>query len=299
MEFGRLITAMITPFDENLQVDWEQTKRLIDYLIDEQKSDSLVVCGTTGESPTLTEEEKLGLFELAVRQAKGRCKIIAGTGSNNTMQSVQLSKKAQEIGVDGLLLVSPYYNRPSEEGLFRHFKTIAEAVSLPIMIYNVPSRTGVKISVQTTLKLAQIPNIVATKESTADLDQVTQLVQSAPEHFKVYSGDDNMTLPMMSVGGYGVVSVASHVRGKEIKEMMEAFLQGDVKRAAKLHGQLHPIFKGLFECPHRVPNPVPVKYALSLHGFDSQRVRLPLVEATEAEREFIRNLFSSTVAQKV
>ncbi|MGO4184708.1 4-hydroxy-tetrahydrodipicolinate synthase, partial [Paenibacillus sp. TAF43_2] len=210
MEFGRLITAMVTPFDADGHIDWETTAKLIDYLIEEQQSDSLVVSGTTGESPTLSDEEKLELFRFAVKHANGRCKIIAGTGSNNTAHSIHLTKDAEAAGVDGILLVAPYYNRPSQEGLYQHFKAIAGATKLPILLYNVEGRTGVNISVETTLRLAQIDNVVATKDC-ASTDQLTQIISGAPAGFKVYSGDDSATLPALAIGAYGIVSVAGHV----------------------------------------------------------------------------------------
>ncbi|AEI44280.1 4-hydroxy-tetrahydrodipicolinate synthase [Paenibacillus mucilaginosus] len=286
MDFGRLITAMITPFNSDLQIDWEGFETVFDYLIDEQESDSLVICGTTGESPTLTEEEKLQLFEAAVKRAKGRCRIIAGTGSNDTAHSIHLSQAAEKLGVDALLLVAPYYNRPSQEGLYQHFKAIAESVSIPVILYNVPSRSSVNISAETTIRLSQIPNIVATKDCTGT-DQLTQIVSGAAEGFLVYTGDDSAGLPALSVGAHGIVSVASHVVGKQMKQMIEAYLGGDVKQAAKLHGQLLPVFGGLFT----FPSPAPVKAALSLKGLPAGGVRLPLVEANEAERKFIASLF--------
>ncbi|AZK47738.1 4-hydroxy-tetrahydrodipicolinate synthase [Paenibacillus lentus] len=291
MDFGRLITAMVTPFDDKGVIDWEQTARLIEYLIEEQKSDSLVICGTTGESPTLSEEEKVSLFEFAVKQVKGRCQIIAGTGSNSTEESIQLTEKAEKCGVDGVLLVAPYYNKPNQEGLYRHFEAIARSTELPIMLYNVPSRTVISLSAETTLRLAELPNVVATKEC-ASLEQVAQIVTGAPERFKVYSGDDSATLPALSVGAYGIVSVASHIIGKQMKEMIESFLNGRVADSAKLHRELLPVFKGLFECPHPVPNPVAVKYALNASGIAVGSVRLPLIPPTEEEARFIRNLLS-------
>lgn len=285
MDFGRLITAMVTPFDEQERINWGETARLIDYLIEEQKSDSLVVCGTTGESPTLSDEEKLELFRFAVEHAAGRCKVIAGTGSNNTAHSIHLSKEAEKTGVDGLLLVAPYYNKPSQEGLYRHFSTIAATTSLPIMLYNVPSRTMISLSAETTLRLAQIPNIVATKEC-APLNQVAEVAGAAPAGFRVYSGDDSAALPAIAVGAHGVVSVASHIIGSPMKEMITSFLAGRVGEAAKLHQKLLPIFKGLFECP----NPVAVKYALTQQGYSVGSVRLPLIPPTEAEAERIMKL---------
>ena len=289
MSFGRLITAMVTPFDENLNIDWDTTAKLIDYLIDEQKTDSLVVSGTTGESPTLTDDEKVALFSFSVKHAAGRCKIIAGTGSNETAHSVQLTKKAQEVGVDGILLVAPYYNKPSQEGIYPHFRTIAEATTLPVILYNVPSRTVVSVTAETTLRLAQIPNIVATKEC-ASLEQMTEIVANAPENFVLYSGDDGVTLPTLSVGGYGIISVASHIVGAQMKDLIAAYLEGRVQEAQALNAKLFPVFKGLFNCPNPVPNPVAVKYALTLRGLPVGGVRLPLVQATEAEKKFLQNL---------
>ncbi len=292
MSFGRLITAMVTPFDENLNIDWDTTAKLIDYLIDEQKSDSLVVSGTTGESPTLSDDEKVDLFRFAVKHAAGRCKIIAGTGSNETAHSVHLTKKAEEVGVDGILLVAPYYNKPSQEGIYQHFRTIAEATTLPVILYNVPSRTVVSLSAETTLRLAKIPNIVATKEC-ASLEQMTEIVAGAPEGFVLYSGDDGVTLPTLSVGGYGIISVASHVVGARMKELIEAYLDGRVREAQALNAELFPVFKGLFNCPHPVPNPVAVKHALTLRGLPVGGVRLPLMPANEAEAKFLQNLLNA------
>jgi len=289
MDFGRLITAMVTPFDENGRIDWEMTGRVIDYLIEEQKSDSLVVSGTTGESPTLTDDEKVELFRFAASHARGRAKIIAGTGSNETAHSVHLTAKAEECGVDGILLVAPYYNRPSQEGLYQHFKAAAAATGLPVMLYNVPGRTVVNISAETTLRLAEIDNIFAVKEC-AGIDQITQILNHAPEGFLVYSGDDIMTLPVLAVGGHGIVSVASHIIGAKMKRLIEAYLGGDVREAARLHRECQPVFSGLFNCPHPVPSPVPVKYALTERGLAVGGTRLPLVGPTEAEKAFIRKL---------
>lgn len=289
MEFGRLITAMVTPFDQQSKVDFTQVGILMDDLIEEQKSDSLIICGTTGESPTLTEEEKLELFHFAVKYARGRAKIIAGTGSNDTEESVQLSKKAEKIGVDGVLLVTPYYNRPTQEGMYQHYKKIAENIQIPIMLYNVPGRTGVNLSVEVTVLLSKIPNIVATKDC-ADLDQLTRIVAETSPDFRVYSGDDSQTLPALSIGAHGIVSVASHIIGKEMKTMMELYMTGETQAAANMHQALHPIFKGLFECPHRVPSPAPVKFALNMKGIQVGGVRLPLLDVNEDEGQFITNL---------
>ncbi|PWW39826.1 MULTISPECIES: 4-hydroxy-tetrahydrodipicolinate synthase [Paenibacillus] len=291
MDFGRLITAMVTPFNEQGGIHWEETARLIDYLIEDQKSETLVISGTTGESPTLSDKEKVELFEFAVKHAAGRCKIIAGTGSNNTAHSIHLTQDAERAGVDGVLLVVPYYNKPSQEGMFRHFEAIANATKLPVMLYNVPGRTAASLSAATTLRLAQIPNIVATKECVS-LEQVTQIAAGAPGHFRVYSGDDASGLPAVAVGAYGIVSVASHVVGAEMKQMIDAYFGGAPIQAAQIHQKLFPVFKGLFECPQPLPNPVAVKYALTLRGLNVGSVRLPLIAATEEEQGFIRGLFN-------
>ncbi|CAH1193439.1 4-hydroxy-tetrahydrodipicolinate synthase [Paenibacillus auburnensis] len=289
MDFGRLITAMVTPFDGAGEINWEATSRLVDYLIEEQKSEALVVCGTTGESPTLTDEEKLQLFSFVLKKADGRCKIIAGTGSNSTRHSIHLTKEAEKLGVDGVLLVVPYYNKPNQEGLYQHFSAIAADTSLPCILYNVPSRTSVSMSAATTLRLAEIPNIVATKECVS-VDQITLIATSCPDDFHVYSGDDSAGLATLAVGGHGIISVASHVIGAQMSEMINAFLSGDVQRAGAKHRQLFPVFKGLFECPQPLPNPAAVKYALGLRGIDVGSVRLPLVGPNEAEAAFIESL---------
>ncbi|WP_416297281.1 4-hydroxy-tetrahydrodipicolinate synthase [Paenibacillus illinoisensis] len=291
MDFGRLITAMVTPFNEQGEIHWEETARLIDYLIADQKSEALVVSGTTGESPTLSDSEKVQLFAFAVKHAAGRCKIIAGTGSNNTAHSIHLTQEAERVGVDGVLLVVPYYNKPSQEGMFQHFEAIASSTKLPVMLYNVPGRTSACLSAATTLRLAQIPNIVATKEC-ASLEHVTLVAADAPDHFKVYTGDDASGLPAITVGAYGIVSVASHVVGSEMKQMIDSFVGGDTQNATKLHQKLFPVFKGLFECPQPLPNPVAVKYALTLRGMNVGSVRLPLIAPTEDEQGFIRALFN-------
>lgn len=292
MEFGRLITAMVTPFGRDGEINWEETARLIDYLIEEQKSDSLVIAGTTGESPTLSEDEKIRLFTFCVEKAAGRCRIIAGTGGNNTKQTIGLTSKAEQCGVDGILLVVPYYNKPSQEGMYQHFKAAAESTSLPVMLYNVPGRTGVSLSVETTLRLAEIPNVKSTKEC-ASLEQVTQIAAGAPEGFVVYSGEDSQTLPALAVGAYGIVSVAGHIAGAQMKDMIQAYLDGRTAEAAKLHQKLFPLFKGLFECPNPLPNPTAVKFALEEKGFKVGPVRLPLVPPTEGETAFLRSLLSS------
>lgn len=277
--FGQLITAMVTPFNEENQIDWDSVKNLIEHLI-ATGSDSIVVVGTTGESPTLSHDEKIELFRFAVRQAKGRAKIIAGTGSNNTAQTVELTKEVEKLGVDGCLLVVPYYNKPSQDGLYQHFATVAKETTLPLMLYNIPGRTGINMSVETMVRLSKLDNVVAIKESSGDLDHITKLIASIDQSTVVYSGDDYLLLPILSVGGKGVVSVASHLVGNQMKQLIEQFKSGNVQEAINLNQQLYPIFKGLFI----TSNPVPVKYALSQKGLCKPFVRAPLVELNEQEK---------------
>lgn len=280
--FGRVITAMVTPMDRTLAVDYDRAAALAKRLV-ERGSDGLVISGTTGESPTLTDEEKVRLFH-TVREAVGRRgAVIAGTGTYNTAHSIHLTKEAERAGCDGVLLVNPYYNKPSQEGLYQHFKAVAESTRLPVMLYNIQGRTSVNCEPATVSRLAQIANIVAIKEASGSLDQMSQIRKVTPPEFLLYSGDDSLTLPLLAVGGHGVVSVASHLAGREIREMIDTFFAGDVRRATAIHMRLWPLFKVLFI----TTNPVPVKAALALAGFDVGGLRLPLVEATPKEREQI------------
>ncbi|MEH7335572.1 4-hydroxy-tetrahydrodipicolinate synthase [Neobacillus drentensis] len=279
VHFGRLSTAMVTPFDNKGHIDFAKTTQLVNYLI-ENGTESLVIAGTTGESPTLSKEEKLALFAHVVKVVNKRVPVIAGTGSNNTYASVELTKKAEQLGVDGIMVVAPYYNKPNQEGLYQHFKTVAEATSLPVMVYNIPARSVVNILPETIIRLAKISNIVAVKEASGDLNAITHIIANTDDDFLLYSGDDAITLPVLAIGGTGVVSVASHVIGNEMQEMITAFFEGENKKAAKLHQELLPIMKGLFAAP----SPAPVKTALQLKGLDVGSVRLPLVGLTEQER---------------
>lgn len=277
--FGRIATAMVTPFDSKGHVDFAKVTRLVNYLI-EKGTDTLVVSGTTGESPTLTTEEKVALFKHVVKTADKRVPVIAGTGNYDTYSSIELTKKAEEAGVDAVMLVAPYYNKPNQEGLYQHFKAIAESTSLPVMLYNIPGRSVVNILPETVIRLSKIPNIVAVKEASGNLNNMTKIIANTDDDFLLYSGDDSMTLPVLAIGGAGVVSVSSHVIGLEMQEMVQEFLAGNHDRAAKLHQELLPIMEGLF----KAPNPVPVKTALQLKGVDVGSVRLPLVPLTEQER---------------
>ncbi|WP_421385425.1 4-hydroxy-tetrahydrodipicolinate synthase [Bacillus salacetis] len=279
VHFGRVSTAMVTPFDNKGNIDFQKTTLLVNYLI-ENGSDSLVVGGTTGESPTLSQEEKLALFRHVVKAVNGRVPVIAGTGSNNTYASVEFTKKAEETGIDAVMVVAPYYNKPSQEGMYQHFKAVAEAATLPVMLYNVPGRAVAKIAPETIIRLSEIENITAVKEASGDLDAMTEIIANTPDEFLLYSGDDGLTLPVLSIGGTGIVSVASHVIGNEMQEMIKNFLEGKLREASKLHGKLLPVMNELFAAP----SPTPVKTALQLKGMDVGSVRLPLIPLTEEER---------------
>ena len=273
-ELGRLITAMATPFDSAGQVDYPQARRLANALL-ASGSDGVIVSGTTGESPTLTNAEKLRLYA-EVKEAVGpRGAVVAGTGNYSTAESIELSREAERVGVDGLLLVVPYYNKPPQEGLYQHFKAIAGSVALPCMLYNVTSRTSLNMTHETTLRLSQVDNIIGVKEAGSDLDQITRIIAGAPDGFRVWSGNDNETFYIMAAGGYGVVSVAAHLVGRQIKQMMGLLLEGEVERAAAEHRRLLELFKVLFI----VSNPIPVKHALNHIGFGMGQPRLPLIPA--------------------
>jgi 4-hydroxy-tetrahydrodipicolinate synthase len=286
--FGHVVTAMVTPFDAQGRVDDAKAAALARRLV-EGGNDGLVICGTTGESPTLTDEEKIRLFRLTKDAVGGRGKIIAGTGTYDTAHSIHLSKEAYKAGADGLLLVNPYYNRPSQEGLYQHFRTIAESTPLPVMLYNIPGRTGVNCTPETIARLAEVPNIVAVKEAAGSLDQVSDIRVRTPDEFLIYSGDDSLTLPKLAVGATGVVSVAGNLVGRLIQEMVQAYFAGRVGDALRMHRRLWPLFKVLFI----TTNPVPVKAAMRLSGFDCGKVRLPLVDATPKEEEQIAGVLKA------
>lgn len=288
INFGKVSTAMVTPFDSKGNIDFAKTTQLVNYLID-NGSDSLVIAGTTGESPTLTKEEKIALFRHVVEVANGRVPVIAGTGSNNTRETIDFTKKAEATGVDAIMLVTPYYNKPNQEGFYQHFKAIVEETSLPVMLYNVPGRTAANMNAETVIKLSEIRNVVAVKEASGDLSQMTEIIANTPEDFVLYSGDDGLTLPVLSIGGTGIVSVASHVIGNEMQQMIDLFENGNWKQASLLHQKLLPIMNGLFSAP----SPTPVKTALQFKGLDVGGVRLPLVPLTEEERKNINSLISS------
>jgi 4-hydroxy-tetrahydrodipicolinate synthase len=283
MEIGRLLTAMVTPFDAEGKVDFEQAGMLARALLD-SGSDGLVVGGTTGEAPTLSHDEKLKLFAAVKEAVDGRGAVLAGTSTNNTAASVELSQEAENTGVDGLLLTAPYYNKPSQDGLYRHFEAIARATKLPCVMYNIPSRTGVNMTAETTLRLSRVPNIAGVKEASGDLVQIARIIEDAGEGFRVWSGDDSMTLPILAVGGYGVIAVVAHLAGAQMHEMIDEYLAGRTDEAARIHRRLLPLMQTLMTT---ASNPAPVKYALGRIGFGVGAPRLPLVEPDAAAAERI------------
>ncbi len=278
-DWGTLLTAMITPFNSDGAVNFKEARRIAAYMVDEQKHDGLVLNGTTGESPTTTEEEKLRLIEEVLDEVGGRCAIVAGCGTYNTAESVHMTQEATKRGVHGIMIVNPYYNKPGQRGLFAHFKACAEATELPVLVYNIIPRSAINLETSTLLELAKIPNIVAVKEASGMITQISDVCGSAPDGFRTYCGDDAITLPVLSVGGHGVVSVAGHVIGKHIKSMMHSFAS-DPAKARKIHHQLMPVVKACFVAP----SPSPVKFMMHKLGFDCLTTRLPIVELDDAER---------------
>ena len=280
---GRLLTAMVTPFDAQGEVDYQQARSLAISLLD-SGSDGVVISGTTGESPTLSKEEKLRLFAETKSALAKRGIVVAGTGSYNTRESQALTKEAEKVGVDACLLVVPYYNRPTQQGLLEHFKAIAQSTTLPCILYNVPSRTVTSLAADTVVKLSHIDNIVGVKEASGNLGQIAEIIHRTGDDFSVYSGNDSDTFPILALGGYGVISVASHLIGIQIKDMMEKFLNGKTQEAASIHRHLLPLVNALFI----VSNPMPVKWALNYIGFPVGKPRLPLIEPDEKAANLIQ-----------
>ncbi|WP_017380487.1 4-hydroxy-tetrahydrodipicolinate synthase [Paenisporosarcina sp. TG-14] len=283
MIFGQVLTAMVTPFNQQGEIDFIATKALINHLI-ANGTDGLVVAGTTGESPTLDTQEKIKLIKFVVEVVNGRVPVIAGTGSNDTRASINLTKRVEETGVDGIMLVTPYYNKPSQEGLYQHFKTIAQATSLPVMLYNIPGRSVVNMTVETIVRLSAIDNIVSIKEASGDLNHMTQIISQTPSNFSLYSGDDGLTLPVLAIGGAGVISVSSHIIGNEMQDMIKNFKTGNLDVAASIHSTLLPIMEALFAAP----NPAPVKAALNMRGIDVGGVRLPIIPLNKEEAKTLQ-----------
>lgn len=285
MYFGEVITAMITPFHEDGSVNYEKAQELAVHLL-ENGSDGILLSGTTGESPTLTYDETETLFREVKAAIGKKGSVIGGAGSNSTNEIIKHIKIYNKLGLDGFLSVVPYYNKPTQTGLFKHFEAINAAVDCPVMLYNIPGRTGLNMEVDTIVKLAELKNIKALKESTGSVDDLSQLKMKLPEDFSIYSGDDYMTLAAVAMGATGVISVASHFVGKEIKEMIQCVKNGNIDRARELHLHLYPIFKGMFI----TANPIPAKTGLNLLGFDVGGFRLPLCEGTPEQTECIKNL---------
>jgi 4-hydroxy-tetrahydrodipicolinate synthase len=282
-KLGRLLTAMVTPFAESGAVDYEQAKKLALALLD-SGSEGLILAGTTGESPTLTWEEQMRLFTQVKSAVGDRGAIVAGTGSNSTAEAVEATREAEKIGADACLLVVPYYNKPSQEGLYQHFRTIAGSTSLSCILYNVPSRTITNTDAETVVRLSQIDNIIGIKEASANMAQIARIIEGAREGFTVWSGNDSDTFNILALGGYGIISVVAHLVGRQVREMIDSFTGGNVAKSAALHRRLLPLVDAMFI----VSNPVPVKYALNHIGFRVGKPRLPLVEPDEKSAATIK-----------
>jgi 4-hydroxy-tetrahydrodipicolinate synthase len=281
--FGSIVTAMVTPFRDDHAIDVDGAQRLSSWLVD-NGSDAIVVAGSTGESPTLTHREKSELFRAVGEAISGRAKLICGAGTYSTAETLELTQAAENAGADGLLVVTPYYNKPPQRGLIAHFERVAGATDLPIIAYNIPGRTATRIEHDTLLRLAEHPNIVAVKDSTGDFQGISKLIAEAPDGFEVYSGDDWATFGYVCLGAVGVVSVASHLVGPQIRQMIELIETGDVPAARKIHEELSPLFNALFV----TSNPIPLKAALQMVGRQAGEPRLPLVPATAEERDRVR-----------
>ena len=275
VELGRLLTAMVTPMDERGEVDWAKTRDLANRILD-SGSDGLVVGATTGEGPTLSHEEKLRLWGETKAAVGDRGAVIANTGNYSTWDSINLSREAEEVGVDALLLTVPYYNKPPQEGIYRHFKTIAESTHLPCILYNIPGRTGTKMSLDTTVRCSHVDNIVGVKDATADFELMAQTIDGASDGFRIWSGNDGDTFPLLCMGGYGVICVVSNLFGKQMRHMIDLTVEGNLKEAAKEHLRLLPVCNGMTGI---ASNPIPLKYAYAKVGFDVGKPRLPLIPA--------------------
>lgn len=284
---GRLLTAMVTPFDSGNKVDYAQAKRLAEALV-ASGTDGIVVTGTTGEGPTLSTEEKLGLYTAVVEAVGGRAAVIAGTTNYNTAESIELTIEADKLGVDGFLLTVPYYNNPPQEGLYQHFKEIAQHTPKPCILYNVPTRTVRNMDAATTVRLSALDNIIGIKEASGNLEQIAKIIDGAGDGFRVWSGNDSDTLPILAIGGYGVVSVVSHLAGLQVQEMMRRFVEGDTAEAAALHRRLLPLVNALFV----TTSPMPVKYMLNHIGFNVGKPRLPLVEVDDTIAAHLRSVLA-------
>lgn len=283
--FGNVLTAMVTPFKKDLSMDYAMAEKLAVHL-SKNGSDGLVLHGTTGESPTLTHEEEYELYRVVKKAVGNKCKIVAGTGSNSTATTIKSTKEAEKIGVDGIMIVTPYYNKPPQEGLYQHFKAVAESTSLPIIVYNIPGRTAKNIETDTMVRLAEIKNIVAVKEASGDLKQVEDVRKRCPKDFIIYSGDDNLTYPIMERGGIGIISVAAHIVGNDIKKMVSLFLEGKKAEAKAISDRLMPMFEAMFI----TTNPIPVKACVEMIGFPVGGLRLPMIKANQQEKDKLKKV---------
>jgi len=289
INIGEVVTAMVTPFTDNLEVDYQGVEKVANHLAD-NGTDAILVAGTTGESPTLTHEEELEVLKTVKKAVGNRVKIMMGAGSNSTKTAVEASRQVEEVGADAILSVVPYYNKPSQKGLIEHFSQVAEAVNLPIMLYNIPGRTGINMLPETMAQLAEkYENIAAVKQSNPDLDLITEIAIKTPDDFLIYSGDDSLTLPMLSLGGYGVVSVSSHIAGKEIKEMITQYKNGNIEEARAIQHKTYPLFKAMF----MAPNPTPLKAAMQQLEIIQDFVRPPLVVLSEEEKSKLKSVLDS------
>lgn len=292
--FGQILTAMVTPFKHDLSIDLVAAEKLVNHLI-RTGTETIVVAGTTGESPTLTHEEERELFKLVKKTVNSKCKIILGTGSNSTKTAVESTKEAEKLGADGVLSVVPYYNKPSQAGLLEHFGQIAKSTSLPIILYNIPGRTGINMQTDTTLELvSKYKNIIGYKDATGNLNETSELARSAPD-LHIYSGDDSLTLPMLSVGAVGVISVASHLVGSEMKDMINLYFQGKIDLAKKIHHKLFPLFKALF----KAPNPTCIKAALELKGICKADLRPPLVKLNNEQLNELKKVIEKVCPKEL
>lgn len=293
--FGQILTAMVTPFKSDLKIDFESTEKLVDHLI-KTGTDSIVVAGTTGESPTLSHDEERELCKFVKKCAGSKAKIILGAGSNSTQTAIEATKEAEKLDVDGVLSVVPYYNKPNQAGLLKHFSEIAKSTSLPIILYNIPGRTGINMDPVTTADLAyKHKNIIGYKDATGNLEQTSMVIQLTGDDFLIYSGDDGLTLPMLSIGAIGVISVASHIVGNEIKEMINSYFAGKINSAKEIHNKLFLLFKALF----KQPNPICVKAALEILGLCKSDLRPPLVKLNEKELSELKETINKTCKKQL
>lgn len=285
--FGKVITAMITPFNEDRSVDYSSAVALAQHLV-ANGSDGLVVAGSTGESATLSKEEKLTLFRIIKEAVGDKASIIAGTGSNDTAASIALTEAVAKLNVDGAMVVGPYYNKPPQEAFYQHFAAIAKASDVPLILYNVPGRTASNIAPATIARLAELPSVAAVKEASGSLDQVSEIIRLTNGRLAVYSGDDSLTLPILAVGGAGIISVASHLIGNRLQEMVTAFFQGNLSLAQQIHLELFPLFKAMF----LTTNPIPVKTSVHFLGLSKNIFRLPMIEASPEEAAQLRKIMN-------